>query len=66
MTFDNGQVHIELTFGGLIKGVILGAMTTYFIRKIIDYRVEVNEDNVRETVRDEMRRERNRHRRREG
>lgn len=55
MKFDNGQIHVELTFGGVIKGVILGAMVTYFAKKIIDYRAEVHEDMVRETVRDEMR-----------
>ena len=63
MKFDNGQVHVELTFGGVIKGVVLGAMVTYFAKKIIDYRAEVKEDQVRETVRDEMRREYSRHRR---
>lgn len=57
MKFDNGTVHVEITFGGLLKGVILGGVVVFCVNKIIDHYHEKREDTVRELVREELKKE---------
>lgn len=57
MKFDNGTVHVEITFGGLLKGVILGGVVVFCVNKIIDHYHEKREDTVREIVREELKKE---------
>lgn len=55
MKFDNGTVHVEITFGGLLKGIILGGLVVFCANKIIDHYHETREDKLREIVREELR-----------
>lgn len=55
MKFDNGEVHVEITFGGILKGVILGGIVVFYANKIVDHYCEKREDKVRRIIREELR-----------
>lgn len=57
MKFDNGTVHVEITFGGLLKGIVLGGVVVFCANKIIDHYHETREDKLREIVREELKKE---------
>lgn len=57
MKFDNGTVHVEITFGGVLKGIVLGGVVVFCANKIIDHYCEKREDKLREIVREELRKE---------
>ena len=54
MKFDNGTVHVEITFGGVLKGIVLGGVVVFCANKIIDHYHEKRKDAVRNVVREEI------------